>query len=188
MIDEVETAVPLVRALVTGGLSAVEITLRTRVALQAIERVVGEVEGVIVGAGTVLDEEQWQGAVCAGSRFIVSPGSTESLLDLAEDSPIPFLPAAATASEAMLLRDRGYRIMKFFPAEPAGGIAYLQALEAPLSELMFCPTGGINAHNFKSYLALPNVICVGGSWLAPKPLVQASDWGAISALARQASL
>ena len=148
------TAVPLARALVAGGLTVIEITLRTGAAIDAIEAIAGEVEGAIVGAGTVLSKGQLVAAARAGARFIVSPGVNADLLKAAEDSPVPFLPGAATASEVMQLMDAGYTIQKFFPAEPAGGIAYLKALASPLPAISFCPTGGIGAKNAAAYLAL----------------------------------
>jgi 2-dehydro-3-deoxyphosphogluconate aldolase / (4S)-4-hydroxy-2-oxoglutarate aldolase len=187
-IDSAANALPLARALVRGGLPVLEITLRTEVALAAIEAIADEVEGAIVGAGTVLTPEQYRAAERAGARFVVSPGATEPLLGCAEASGTPFLPGAATASEVMRLLDRGYRVLKFFPAEPAGGIAYLTSLAAPLPAARFCPTGGIDAERAAAYLALPNVICVGGSWVAPAAAVAAGDWTTITELARAAAL
>lgn len=186
VIDDAKDAVPLARALVKGGLKAIEITLRTPAALSAIERVAGEVEGAVAGAGTVLDAKQWEAAVKAGSRFIVSPGSAGSLLSAADASDVPLLPGAVTASEAMALRDRGYSVLKFFPAEQAGGAAYLGALASPLAGLSFCPTGGIGLGNAGDYLKLANVVCVGGSWVAPKAMVTSGDWDGITRLAAEA--
>lgn len=186
-VEAVEIALPLARALVAGGLSALEITLRTPAALQVIEAIAGEVEHARVGAGTVLTPEQYAAAARAGARFVVSPGATPALLDAAAASPVPFLPGAATASEVMTLLERGHSCLKFFPAEPAGGIAYLKALAAPLPEARFCPTGGIDATIAPQYLALPNVLCVGGSWVAPHDAVAAGDWPKITALARAAA-
>ncbi|MEM9106189.1 MAG: 2-dehydro-3-deoxy-phosphogluconate aldolase [Pseudomonadota bacterium] len=171
MVDRVATAIPLAKALVAGGLKAIEITLRTDAALDAIKAVADEVEGAEVGAGTILNTRQFEAAVSAGSKFIVSPGTTQELLDVASRSKVPMLPGAATPSEIMALREEGYAVMKFFPAEQAGGAAYLQALASPLGGISFCPTGGITPNNAADYLALPNVICVGGSWVAPKQLV-----------------
>jgi 2-dehydro-3-deoxyphosphogluconate aldolase/(4S)-4-hydroxy-2-oxoglutarate aldolase len=186
MVESVETGVALARALVAGGLSVLEITLRTPAALEVIRAIAREVEAV-VGAGTVLHPEQYRAAERAGARFVVSPGATGSLLAYAEASETPFLPGAVTASEVMTLLERGYSCMKFFPAAPAGGVAYLEALAAPLPEARFCPTGGIDAASAPRYLGLPNVLCVGGSWVAPGDAVAAGDWPRITALARAAA-
>jgi 2-dehydro-3-deoxyphosphogluconate aldolase/(4S)-4-hydroxy-2-oxoglutarate aldolase len=186
-IDNVADAVPLARALAKGGLCAIEITLRTADALEAIRRVIGEVENAIVGAGTILDPRHFEQAAEAGSKFIVSPGVTRELLRAANDSPVPLLPGAITPGEIMTARDAGLDFLKFFPAEQAGGAAFLKALASPFAGIRFCPTGGVSAGNAASYLALPNVICVGGSWVAPDNLVKAGDWGAIEALAREAT-
>lgn len=186
VIDDASKAVPLARALVAGGLKAIEITLRTPAALEAIRAVADEVEGAVPGAGTVLNARQWDEAVAAGSQFIVSPGTTQELLDAARASDVPLLPGAATPSEVMALREEGYALMKFFPAEQAGGAAYLKALASPLAGIKFCPTGGISIANARDYLSLPNVICVGGSWVAPKDLVEKSDWAGITRLAAEA--
>jgi 2-dehydro-3-deoxyphosphogluconate aldolase/(4S)-4-hydroxy-2-oxoglutarate aldolase len=186
VIDDLKSAVPLARALVAGGLKAIEITLRTPVALDAIKAVSEEVEGAVAGAGTVLDAKQWDLALKMGSKFVVSPGAGPSLLDAAADSDIPLLPGAVTATEVMALRDRGFSVLKFFPAEQAGGASYLGALASPLAGIRFCPTGGISLKNAKDYLSLPNVVCVGGSWVAPKNLVAAGDWAGITKLAAEA--
>lgn len=187
IIEDAKTAVPLARALVAGGLKAIEITLRTEAALEAVRLVAQEVEGAVVGAGTILNAAHYAAAVEAGSQFIVSPGTTQELLDVARQSDIPLLPGAATASEVMALREEGYKVLKFFPAEQAGGAAYLKALSSPLAGTLFCPTGGISLKNAMDYLSLPNVVCVGGSWVAPKELVSASDWAGITKLASEAS-
>lgn len=187
VVDRVATAVPLARALVEGGLKAIEITLRTEAALDAIQAVADEVDGAEVGAGTILNARQFDAAVKAGSQFIVSPGTTQELLDAAARSDVPMLPGAATPSEIMALREEGYAVMKFFPAEQAGGAAYLKSLASPFGGISFCPTGGITAASAGAYLTLPNVVCVGGSWVAPKNLVEAGDWAAITALAADAS-
>lgn len=187
VIKDLAHAVPLARALVAGGLKAIEITLRTPVALQAIRAVADEVEGAVPGAGTVLNAKQYHQAVEAGSQFIVSPGTTLELLDVARKSPVPLLPGAATPSEVMALREEGYEVLKFFPAEQAGGAAYLKSLSSPLAGMMFCPTGGITPDNARDYLSLPNVVCVGGSWVAPNALVEAGDWDGITRLAMEAS-
>ena len=186
VVEDAKSAVLLSRALVAGGLKAIEITLRTANALDAIRAVADEVEGAEVGAGTILNVAQWEAAVEAGSKFIVSPGTTQELLDVARQSSVPFLPGAATASEVMGLREEGYQILKFFPAEQAGGAAYLKSLSSPLAGTLFCPTGGISLKNANDYLSLPNVICVGGSWVAPKELVASGDWDGITKLASEA--
>jgi 2-dehydro-3-deoxyphosphogluconate aldolase/(4S)-4-hydroxy-2-oxoglutarate aldolase len=187
IIEDAKTAVPLARALVAGGLKAIEITLRTEAALEAVRLVAQEVEGAVVGAGTILNAAHYAAAVDAGSQFIVSPGTTQELLDVARQSDIPLLPGAATASEVMALREEGYKVLKFFPAEQAGGAAYLKALSSPLAGTLFCPTGGISLKNAMGYLSLPNVVCVGGSWVAPKELVSAGDWAGITKLASEAA-
>jgi 2-dehydro-3-deoxyphosphogluconate aldolase/(4S)-4-hydroxy-2-oxoglutarate aldolase len=186
-IDSVKTALPLARALVAGGLSVLEITLRTTAALEIIRAIDAETEGAVVGAGTVLTPAQYEDAVRAGARFVVSPGATPALLDVAEASSVPFLPGAATSSEVMRLLERGYDCLKFFPAEPSGGVAYLKALAAPLPDVRFCPTGGIDAALAPAYLALPNVMCVGGSWVAPRDTVAAGDWPSITRLSLAAA-
>jgi 2-dehydro-3-deoxyphosphogluconate aldolase/(4S)-4-hydroxy-2-oxoglutarate aldolase len=186
VIQDLATAAPLARALVAGGLKAIEITLRTPVALDAIRIVADEVDGAVPGAGTILNAHQFHQAVDAGSQFIVSPGTTIELLDVARKSTVPMLPGAATPSEIMSLREEGYQILKFFPAEQAGGAAYLKSLSSPLSGIQFCPTGGITPANARDYLSLPNVICVGGSWVAPSALVEAGDWEGITRLAAEA--
>lgn len=187
VVDDVKSAVLLSRALVAGGLRAIEITMRTPAALDAVRAVADEVEGAEVGAGTILNVAHWEAAVAAGSKFIVSPGTTQELLDAARGSSVPLLPGAATASEVMALREEGYQVLKFFPAEQAGGAAYLKALSSPLAGTLFCPTGSISLKNARDYLSLPNVICVGGSWVAPKELVAAGDWAGITKLAAEAA-
>ncbi len=179
-------AAPLARALARGGLPAVEITLRTREAIDAIRIAAAEVPEAIVGAGTILTPRQYDQATAAGARFVVSPGMTQELLDAARASDVPLLPAAITPSEIMAAMEEGYSLLKFFPAEQAGGAAFLKALASPLAGVRFCPTGGITAANAGEYLRLPNVICVGGSWVAPDELVDAGNWDAIEELARQA--
>ncbi len=188
VIDSIKDAVPLARALVKGGLSVLEITLRTEVALDCIRAIVAEVAGAIVGSGTVLTPHQLRESRKAGCTFAVSPGSTGKLLGAAEDEEdIELLPGGATASECMALLEWGYSIQKFFPAEPAGGVAYLSSLASPLPQISFCPTGGITPALAPDYLKLPNVITIGGSWMIPKPLVKAGDWEGIEKLARQAA-
>ncbi len=187
VIDDVEASVSLAKALVEGGLTAIEVTLRTTNALDCIGAIAREVEGAIVGAGTVLNPNHMEAAIDAGSRFLVSPGATQELIDAAKKSEIPLLPGVATASEAMGLAEEGITTLKFFPAQQAGGAAYLKAISSPLPHITFCPTGGINADNAQDYLKLPNVVCVGGSWVAPKNLIMNSEWAAITKLAKAAS-
>ncbi len=186
-IERAADAVPLARALARGGLPAIEITLRTPAALEAIRLAVMEVPEAIVGAGTILNAKQFEQAAAAGSRFIVSPGCTPNLIDAAADSPVPLLPGAITPSEIMAAYERGYSVLKFFPAEQAGGASFLKSLASPLTDIRFCPTGGIGAKNAGDYLRLPNVICVGGSWVAPDDLVAAGRWDEIETLTRAAS-
>ncbi len=186
-IDRLADAVPLARALAAGGLPAVEITLRTGDAIDAIRLVSTEVPEAIVGAGTILTPRHFDQAVDAGARFIVSPGTTQELLDAARTSDVPFLPGGITPSEIMALKEEGYSVLKFFPAEQAGGAAFLKSLASPLAGIRFCPTGGVSLANAKDYLGLSNVICVGGSWVAPDELLAAGDWAGITALARQAA-
>jgi 2-dehydro-3-deoxyphosphogluconate aldolase/(4S)-4-hydroxy-2-oxoglutarate aldolase len=186
-IERLADAVPLARALAAGGLPAVEITLRTPDAIDAIRLVADEVPEALVGAGTVLSARNFNQAVDAGARFIVSPGTTQELLDCARASDIPFLPGGITPSEIMALREEGYSVLKFFPAEQAGGAAFLKSLAAPLAGIRFCPTGGVSLANAHDYLGLSNVVCVGGSWVAPDDLIKAKDWSGITALARQAA-
>jgi len=188
VIEDEESAVPLARALVAGGLRAIEITLRTPAAIAAIEAIAGEVEGAIVGAGTVLSKGQLIAAARAGAQFIVSPGVNDDLLKAADDSPVPWMPGSATPSEAMRLMDLGYTIQKFFPAEQSGGVAYLKALSSPLPAVSFCPTGGVDAKNAERYLALDNVVCVGGSWVTPKDALKGGDFARIEKLAREATM
>ena len=186
-IDRVADAVPLARALARGGLRVIEITLRTADALECIRRAAGEVEEAIVGAGTILDARQFDEAAAAGSKFIVSPGVTRELLSAAGGSDVPLLPGAITPGEIMTARGAGLDFLKFFPAEQAGGAAFLKSLASPFGGIKFCPTGGVTAKNANDYLSLPNVICVGGSWVAPDDLVKAGKWDAIEALAREAA-
>ncbi|MGQ3550110.1 bifunctional 4-hydroxy-2-oxoglutarate aldolase/2-dehydro-3-deoxy-phosphogluconate aldolase [Streptomyces rochei] len=187
VVDDLADAVPLARALVAGGLPAIEVTLRTPVALNAIRAIAAEVPDAVVGAGTVVTAEQVAEVVAAGARFLVSPGWTDALLTAMRDSGVPFLPGVSTTSEVVALLERGVREMKFFPAEAAGGTAYLKALAAPLPQARFCPTGGIGPASAPRYLALPNVGCVGGSWMLPKDAVADRDWGRVEALAREAA-
>jgi 2-dehydro-3-deoxyphosphogluconate aldolase/(4S)-4-hydroxy-2-oxoglutarate aldolase len=187
IIDDLAQAVPLARALAAGGLPVIEITLRTPAGLAAIRAIAAEVPDAIVGAGTVLDAAQLAAVTQAGARFAVSPGATPKLLEAAAGANISLLPGIATASEAMTLIERGYRFAKFFPAEPAGGAAYLAAIASPLPQLRFCPTGGITLESAPRYLQLPNVICVGGSWMVNRATIAASGWPAITQAAKQAA-
>ncbi|WND21347.1 bifunctional 4-hydroxy-2-oxoglutarate aldolase/2-dehydro-3-deoxy-phosphogluconate aldolase [Streptomyces violaceus] len=187
VIEDASDAVPLARALVAGGLPAIEVTLRTPAALDAIREISGQVPGAVVGAGTVIGPGQVEESVAAGSRFLVSPGWTDVLLEAMRASGVPFLPGVSTTSEVVALLERGVREMKFFPAEAAGGTAYLKSLAGPLPQARFCPTGGIGPASAPDYLALPNVGCVGGSWMLPQDAVAARDWGRVEALARAAA-
>ncbi|MHC0053160.1 bifunctional 4-hydroxy-2-oxoglutarate aldolase/2-dehydro-3-deoxy-phosphogluconate aldolase [Actibacterium sp. D379-3] len=186
VIDDASTARPLAEALIKGGLPVLEVTLRTPAALDAI-REMARVPGGVVGAGTLLTPADVAAAVKAGALFGVSPGATGTLLQACEDADLPTLPGAATATEVMTLLERGYTVQKFFPAEAAGGAKALKAIGAPLPQVRFCPTGGISLANAGDYLGLSNTLCVGGSWVAPKALIEAGDWAAITALAAQAA-
>ncbi|MEV6662855.1 bifunctional 4-hydroxy-2-oxoglutarate aldolase/2-dehydro-3-deoxy-phosphogluconate aldolase [Streptomyces nigra] len=187
VVDDPSDAVPLARALVAGGLRAIEVTLRTPGALDAIRAIADAVPEAVVGAGTVLTPEQVRRSVEAGARFLVSPGWTDSLLDAMRASGVPYLPGVSTASEVLALLERGVRELKFFPAEAAGGTAYLKSLYGPLPQVRFCPTGGIGPGSAPDYLALPNVACVGGSWMLPADAVAARDWARVETLAREAA-
>ncbi|MBD0866507.1 MAG: bifunctional 4-hydroxy-2-oxoglutarate aldolase/2-dehydro-3-deoxy-phosphogluconate aldolase [Rhodobacteraceae bacterium] len=186
VVKNVDHAVPLAKALVAGGLPVLEVTLRTPEALQAITAM-SEVDGSYVGAGTVLTPDEVKAAQSAGATFAVSPGATDTLLDACEAVGLPMLPGAATASEAMRLYERGYDMLKFFPAEASGGAPALRALAAPLPKIFFCPTGGVGPANAETYLTLPNVACAGGSWVAPADLMEAGQWGKITELASDAA-
>lgn len=187
VINHLEHAVPLARALVDGGLKVLEITLRTPVALECIRRIKAEVPDAIVGAGTIINTHTLYQAVDAGAEFIVSPGITENLLDEALASGVPILPGVITPSEVMRLLEKGITAMKFFPAEAAGGIPMLKSIGGPLPQVTFCPTGGVNPKNAPDYLALNNVACVGGSWMAPADLVDAENWAEITRRASEAA-
>ncbi|MEM9580262.1 MAG: bifunctional 4-hydroxy-2-oxoglutarate aldolase/2-dehydro-3-deoxy-phosphogluconate aldolase [Pseudomonadota bacterium] len=186
VVHNVTHARPLATALVAGGLPALEVTLRTPAALEVIAEM-AQVPGGIVGAGTLLTPDDVARAKTAGATFGVSPGATDVLLNACEDAELPLLPGAATASEAMRLLERGYSVQKFFPAEASGGVPALKAIGAPIPQVRFCPTGGVSPDNAKAYLALPNTVCAGGSWVCPQNLIDAEDWGAIEALAREAA-
>ncbi|MFJ2023414.1 bifunctional 4-hydroxy-2-oxoglutarate aldolase/2-dehydro-3-deoxy-phosphogluconate aldolase [Streptomyces sp. NPDC087897] len=187
VLHDAADAVPLARALVAGGLPAIEVTLRTPAALASIRAMAAEVPGAVVGAGTVLSPRHVRDTVEAGARFLVSPGWTEALLEAMKASGVPFLPGVSTTSEVVALLERGVTEMKFFPAEAAGGTDYLRALSAPLPQVRFCPTGGISAGSAPSYLSLPNVGCVGGSWMVPGDAVAAKDWDRVARLAAEAA-
>ncbi|MEV5713323.1 bifunctional 4-hydroxy-2-oxoglutarate aldolase/2-dehydro-3-deoxy-phosphogluconate aldolase [Amycolatopsis mediterranei] len=165
VIDDADDAVPTARALLAGGIGVIELTLRTPAALAAIERVAAEVPDIVIGAGTVVSPDQAKQAADAGAKFLVTPGCTDAVVDACFESGLPFLPGASTVSEAMRLAERGLSALKFFPAEASGGVAYLKSIAGPLPSLKFCPTGGITVASAPSYLALPNVGCIGGSWL-----------------------
>ncbi|MDF6042192.1 bifunctional 4-hydroxy-2-oxoglutarate aldolase/2-dehydro-3-deoxy-phosphogluconate aldolase [Streptomyces sp. JH14] len=187
VLEDAADAVPLARALVAGGLPAIEVTLRTAAALDAIEAIAAEVPDAVVGAGTVISARNVADTVAAGARFLVSPGWTDSLLDAMKAAEVPFLPGVSTTSEVVALLERGVTEMKFFPAEAAGGTAYLKALSAPLPQARFCPTGGITPASAPTYLALPNVDCVGGSWMVPGDALAAKDWARVERLAGEAA-
>ncbi|MDS4030591.1 MAG: bifunctional 4-hydroxy-2-oxoglutarate aldolase/2-dehydro-3-deoxy-phosphogluconate aldolase [Candidatus Contendobacter sp.] len=187
VIDELARAVPLASALVAGGVRVLEVTLRTPVALAAIRTIARAVPEAIVGAGTLIRPEDFIEARDAGARFGVSPGLTPALIEAARESRLPLLPGVMTPSEVIAARLAGWREMKLFPARQAGGVGMLQALAGPFPDVTFCPTGGITAATAPEFLALPNVACVGGSWLAPKTALVAGDWQRVTALARQAS-
>ncbi len=187
-IERAETAVPLARALVKGGLPVLEITLRTEAALEALRAIIAEVPEAIVGAGTVLNAAQLEQVQRAGARFAVSPGCTAALAAAAQSLGLPFLPGIQTVSEAMALAEQGFQLLKLFPADAAGGVTWLRAAGAPLAGLKFCPTGGVSAETAPSYLALANVACVGGSWVAPRDAVATGDWQRVERLAAAASM
>ncbi|NRA99032.1 MAG: bifunctional 4-hydroxy-2-oxoglutarate aldolase/2-dehydro-3-deoxy-phosphogluconate aldolase [Rhodobacteraceae bacterium] len=186
VVKDASKAKPLAQALVAGGLPALEVTLRTPAALEVIAEM-AQVEGGVVGAGTLLIPEDVAAAKEAGALFGVSPGATDRLLDAAEEIGLPMLPGAATATEAMALLERGYTVQKFFPAEAAGGAPALKAIGAPLPQIKFCPTGGVSPRNASDYLSLPNTLCAGGSWVAPADMVETGDWSGITALAADAA-
>ncbi|HEY1940568.1 MAG TPA: bifunctional 4-hydroxy-2-oxoglutarate aldolase/2-dehydro-3-deoxy-phosphogluconate aldolase [Roseiarcus sp.] len=186
-VRDAEDGVAQATALVAGGLTAIEVTLRTSGAIAAIKAIAARVPGATVGAGTITRPEQIDEAVAAGARFLVSPGASPRLAQAAAQAPVPFLPGVATVSEALALMDLGIRAMKLFPAEAVGGVKLLSSIAAPLPDLKFCPTGGIDLAKAPSYLALPNVGCVGGSWMLPKQAIADGDYGQIEVLAREAA-
>jgi 2-dehydro-3-deoxyphosphogluconate aldolase/(4S)-4-hydroxy-2-oxoglutarate aldolase len=187
VVDSAVDAVSVAKALVAGGLPAIELTLRTTAALDAIRAIVDEVPGILVGAGTIVKPGQAKLARDAGAQFLVSPGVTGAVLHALQDTGLPFLPGTATVSEAMAALEAGITDLKFFPAEASGGVAFLKAISSPVPAARFCPTGGITAASAPSYLALPNVGCVGGSWLTPADVVASGDWDRITTLAAEAA-
>jgi 2-dehydro-3-deoxyphosphogluconate aldolase/(4S)-4-hydroxy-2-oxoglutarate aldolase len=187
VLSDVAHAVPLARALVAGGIRMLEVTLRTPVALACIEQIAKEVPEAVVGAGTVRSAADAQASALAGARFAVSPGYTHAVGKACHDLGMPLLPGVATGSEVMLAQEDGYTELKFFPAMQAGGIAMLKALNGPFGDVRFCPTGGVTAQNAPEFLALPNVACVGGSWLVPAESMRLGDWARIESLAREAA-
>jgi 2-dehydro-3-deoxyphosphogluconate aldolase/(4S)-4-hydroxy-2-oxoglutarate aldolase len=187
VIDDAAYAAPLAKALGAGGLRTIEVTLRTPAALECIRIIALQRENVVVGAGTVLSIADLEAAIEAGASYALSPGATPTLMAYAKDAPIPFIPGIATASELMLGLEMGYRCFKFFPAENLGGVAMLKAFHSPLPAAKFCPTGGIGPDAVEKYLALPNVTCVGGSWVTPGDKMKAGDWAEIEALAKKAA-
>jgi 2-dehydro-3-deoxyphosphogluconate aldolase / (4S)-4-hydroxy-2-oxoglutarate aldolase len=186
-IEDAAQAVPLARALVSGGLAVLEVTLRTAAALAAIKAIADAVPDAVVGAGTVTNAADIGKAVAAGARFLISPGTSAALVDAFAAAPLAALPGCATVSEAMALAERGFEVLKFFPAEPSGGLAWLKAVAEPLPRIRFCPTGGVSIANAAAYLALPNVVAVGGSWVAPRSMIGAGKFDRIAELAREAS-
>jgi 2-dehydro-3-deoxyphosphogluconate aldolase/(4S)-4-hydroxy-2-oxoglutarate aldolase len=186
-IESVADAVPLARALAAGSLRVIEVTLRTPVAIEAIKAIAAQVPDCVVGVGTVTRPSDIASAIAAGAKYLVSPGTPAELAAALAEAPVPVLPGCATVSEVMGLAARGFKVMKFFPAEASGGTAWLKSVAAPLRELKFCPTGGIDGNNIAAYLACPNVLAVGGSWVAPKDAIASADWSRITQLARQAA-
>ncbi|MFU9136877.1 bifunctional 4-hydroxy-2-oxoglutarate aldolase/2-dehydro-3-deoxy-phosphogluconate aldolase [Erwinia tasmaniensis] len=186
VLNRLEHAVPMARALVAGGVRVLEVTLRTACALEAIRAIAREVPEAIVGAGTVINPQQLRQVTEAGAQFAISPGLTPALLDTACAGTIPLIPGISTVSELMLGMDHGLREFKFFPAEANGGVKALQAIAGPFPQVRFCPTGGISPANFRDYLALKSVLCIGGSWLVPASALEAGDYARITTLAREA--
>ena len=184
VVEDVNDAIPLAQALIRGGLNVLEVTLRTDRALDAIHEM-SRIDGAIVGAGTILTANDMQAVKQAGAAFGVTPGTTPVLLDAAEEQSLPLIPGVATVSEVMQVNEQGYSFLKFFPAESSGGVKALSSFAGPLPHIQFCPTGGITSDNALRYTKLDNVVCVGGSWVAPKSLVTTGRWDEIEALARQ---
>ena len=186
VIDNVGDAVPLAQAMVSGGLPILEVTLRTEAAVEGIKQIIQHVPEAVVGSGTVCTADQFQLSVDIGCQFVVSPGSTDELLKTAAQSDVPYLPGVSSASELMTAMEAGFQQFKFFPAEAVGGVTLLKALQGPFSEAEFCATGGIGLHNVEDYLALDNVLSVGGSWITAAHLVRERRWSGIEQLASQA--
>ncbi|MDB2386591.1 bifunctional 4-hydroxy-2-oxoglutarate aldolase/2-dehydro-3-deoxy-phosphogluconate aldolase [Shewanella sp.] len=186
VINKIEHAVPLAKALVAGGISVLEVTLRTECALEAISKIAQEVPEALVGAGTILNTEQLDQAVTAGAQFVITPGATTELLKAAMAGHTPLIPGVASISEVMAGMALGYTNFKFFPAEASGGVNALKAFSGPLANIRFCPTGGITPSSYKDYLALNNVDCIGGSWIAPTDAMEQGDWARITALCKEA--
>jgi len=186
VVKQPEHAVPMAKALVAGGIRVLEVTLRTPVAMDALRAIIREVPEAIVGAGTVINTQQLKEVTDAGAQFVISPGLTESLLRAATEGPVPLIPGVSTVSELMMGMDHGLREFKFFPAEASGGVKALSALAGPFPQVRFCPTGGISPANYRDYLALKSVLCIGGSWLVSDEALQQGDWERITQLAREA--
>jgi 2-dehydro-3-deoxyphosphogluconate aldolase/(4S)-4-hydroxy-2-oxoglutarate aldolase len=186
-IERTADAVPLARALAAGGLSVIEVTLRTPAAMDAIRAIASEVPDCVVGVGTLTKSDDVAAAIAAGAKYLVSPGTPTNLAAELADASVPALPGCATVTEAMTLAARGFKVLKFFPAEASGGTAWLKSVAAPLPEIKFCPTGGIDAGNLAAYLSCPNVLAVGGSWVAPKDAIASGDWARITRLASDAA-
>lgn len=185
VIERLEDAVPLAEALVEGGLPVLEVTLRSAIAMRAVRAIAGAVDGAIVGVGTLTRAVQFSEALDAGAAFAVSPGLTDDLAAASREAELPFLPGVFTPSDVMRAQQQGFHALKLFPAQQAGGVGMLKALAGPLPEVRFCPTGGIGAENFADFLALPNVACVGGSWVCPADAIEDRDWGRIAGLAAE---
>ncbi|MDO6567642.1 bifunctional 4-hydroxy-2-oxoglutarate aldolase/2-dehydro-3-deoxy-phosphogluconate aldolase [Alteromonas sp. 1_MG-2023] len=186
VINDVEKAVPLAKALMAGGIKVLEVTLRTPAAIDVIKRIADEVPDSLIGAGTVTNAQQLKAVIEAGAKFAISPGMTADLLKAGMEAEIPLIPGISSTSELMKGKDAGYTHMKFFPAEASGGVKAIKAISGPFPEFTFCPTGGISTGNYNDYLALKNVVCVGGSWLAPDDAIESGDWDRITQLAKEA--
>ncbi|WP_414827674.1 bifunctional 4-hydroxy-2-oxoglutarate aldolase/2-dehydro-3-deoxy-phosphogluconate aldolase [Alteromonas sp. H39] len=186
VINDVEKAVPLAKALMAGGIKVLEVTLRTPVAIDVISKIAKEVPDALIGAGTVTNAQQLKAVTEAGAKFAISPGMTADLLKAGMDGDIPLIPGISSTSDLMKGKDAGYTHMKFFPAEASGGVKAIKSISGPFPDVTFCPTGGIGPANYKEYLALPNVKCVGGSWVAPDDAINEGDWDRITQLAKDA--
>lgn len=186
VINDVEKAVPLAKALMAGGIKVLEVTLRTPVALDVIKRIAQEVPDALIGAGTVTNAQQLKEVVEAGAKFAISPGMTSDLLKAGHEYDIPLIPGISSTSDLMTAKDAGYSFLKFFPAEASGGVKAIKSISGPFPDVTFCPTGGISLTNYNDYLALKNVVCVGGSWVAPDDAIDSGDWDRITTLAKEA--